>query len=81
MTSRAQMRKTIADLEMQLAAAKAEPAVAAPALADNVRLAHRAERAEHLQHQAEMERDALMSKLVVIAARHPHVFAGDELTS
>lgn len=79
--SRAQLRNTIADLEERLAAAHAQPAVAAHALADNVRLAHRAERAELLQHRAEGERDALMSRLVVIAARHPQVFAGDELTS
>ncbi len=71
----------VGELQAQVDALSAEPRAAAPALADNVRLAHQLERAEHLQQLAEAERDSLMGRLVVLAARHPHLFAPDELVS
>lgn len=69
----------INSLQMEVDALRAEPRAAAPALADNVRLAHQLERAEHLQHLAEQERDSVMARLMTITARHPHLLAADEL--
>lgn len=74
-------RRRIAQLEAELAAARAEPRAVGPALADNIRLAHRAEQAEALQQKAEEERDHLMARLLGITARHPHLLAPDEVGS
>lgn len=60
-------------------ALRAEPRAAAPALAENIRLAHQLEQAELRGHEAETQRDQLMSRLLTITARHPHLLAPDEI--
>lgn len=69
----------ISRLQADNDALRAEPRSAAPALADNVRLAHRAEQAERLQQLAEQERDSVMGRLLALTARHPHLLAPDEV--
>lgn len=68
-------------LQTEVDILRSEPRAAGPALADNVRLAHRAEQAERLQQVAEEERDAIMGRLLALAARHPHLIAPDEVES
>lgn len=69
----------ISDQQAELDAMRAEPRAAGPALADNIRLAHRAEQAEALQRTAEDERDHLMGRLLRLTSRHPHLLAPDEV--
>lgn len=68
-------------LQLEVDILRAEPRAAGPALADNVRLAHRAEQAERLQLLAEEERDSIMGRLLALAARHPHLLTADEAES
>lgn len=71
----------LGDLQAQVDAFRAEPRAAVPALADNIRLAHQTEQAEHLLAIERAGHAVTLAKLQRFATRHPHLFAPDEVTS
>ncbi len=67
-------RAQVADLQQQVDALRAEPRAAAPALADNIRLAHRLEVAEARIAELEAIHRLDQARAEALMDRHPHLF-------